>query len=253
MIQEQVAGTPQRVFRGLDFKHAYQPLVDTRTRQVFGYEVLLRGPQQEPPWFLFERVNPSDRGLFERRINESALKHSQVLGNNKLLFINVSPSILLEDQGNYLLELTRLPESSFMATNIVLELSESGLQRDIRALGTTLNRLRGAGFTIALDDFGAGSAGLNSLIDVNPDIIKLDMHLIRAIHESGVRQALIRSVAQFADALGISILAEGVETNEEYYYLQGIGIHLFQGFLFARPKMDYLAKSFHHPLPSHQL
>ncbi|NVK01047.1 MAG: EAL domain-containing protein [Oceanospirillaceae bacterium] len=239
--------SPRR-FKGLDYRHAFQPIIRPSSGEIFGYEVLLRGPQEQPPWFIFERISPSDKAMFEHTINETALTYSNLLGNEKLLFINVLPETLLIDQGQYLIDLWKSQPHQVDPTQIVIELSESGLQRDIRVLSRALDMLRSAGFVIALDDFGAGSAGLNSLVDVNPDIIKLDMHLVRSIHESGVRQVLIKSVLSFADALGILVLAEGVETVAEYNHLRNLGIDLFQGYLFARPKIDYLARTFHLPI-----
>lgn len=235
-----------RQFKGIKFRHAFQPIIRPSTHEIFGYEALARGPNEEPPWFLFERIEDRDYALLEQDLNRAAINYANILGNSKLLFLNVSPAVLTLDQGAYLLEQCQHLAQAVDPSQIVLELSESGLERDIRRLSTTLDRLRSVGFTIALDDFGAGTAGLNSLIDVDPDIIKLDMHLIRNIHESGIRQVLIRSVLNFADALGILVLAEGVETVEEYRYLRGLGIDLYQGFLFARPKVDFLVNVFSH-------
>ena len=237
----------RRLYKGLNYRHAFQPIVRPSIGEAYGYEALVRGPNEEPPWFLFERVEGKDKAQFEQAINETAFSYSHLLGNTDLLFVNVTPENLLLDQGEYLLDLCGRNPDQVKPTQIVLELSEQGLQRDMRLLSRTLNRLRSVGFTIAMDDFGAGSAGLNSLIDVDPDIIKLDMHLVRTIHESGVRQALIKSVLNFADALGILVLAEGVETNEEYDYLRKLGIDLFQGFLFARPNIDSFCDEFHLP------
>lgn len=235
-----------RQFKGVRFRHAFQPIIRPSTHEIYGYEALARGPNEEPPWFLFERIEDRDSALLEQELNRGAINYANFLGNSKLLFLNVSPAVLTLDEGAYLLEQCEQLAEQVHPSQIVLELSESGLERDIRRLSTTLDRLRSAGFIIALDDFGAGTAGLNALVDVDPDIIKLDMHLIRNIHESGIRQALIRSVLNFADALGILVLAEGVETVEEYRYLRGLGIDLYQGFLFARPKVDFLATVFSH-------
>lgn len=235
-----------RQFKGVKFRHAFQPIIRPSTHEIYGYEALARGPNEEPPWFLFERIEDRDYAFLEQELNRSAINYANFLGNFKLLFLNVSPAVLTLDEGAYLLEQCERLAQAVDPSQIVLELSESGLERDIRRLSTTLDKLRSVGFTIALDDFGAGTAGLNSLVDVDPDIIKLDMHLIRNIDESGIRQALIRSVLNFADALGILVLAEGVETVEEYRYLRGLGIDLYQGFLFARPKVDFLTNVFSH-------
>ena len=233
-------------FSAPEYKHAFQPIVDVCTGTVFGYEALLRGPENQPPWYLFERVDNQHAAYFERRINEAALRTQQRLGNPYNTFINVTSSALIEDSGKYLIDFTAR-SSSIRASNIVLELSESAIIHNFKPFARSLNNLRSAGFSIAMDDFGAGYAGLNALVEVNPDVIKLDMYLIRDIQESGPRQATVKAIVGLCDALGILVLAEGVESPKEYDFLRNQGISLFQGFLFAKPEVDYLQKSIELP------
>jgi EAL domain-containing protein (putative c-di-GMP-specific phosphodiesterase class I) len=99
------------------------------------------------------------------------------------------------------------------------------------------------GFLTAIDDFGAGFAGLNLLADFQPDIIKLDMGLIRDINRHAARQSIVRSITRICEELKIGIIAEGVETIEECRYLQDIGINLMQGYLFSKPLFQQCGSS----------
>lgn len=236
-----------RNYRGIEFKHAFQPVICASERKVYGYEALLRGPQAEPPWYIFERLETRNKPAFEQLINLCAIEYSRRLNNSGYLFLNVTSEYLIEDKGEYLIELSRRGTNPLRPSDVILEISESSSPK-IKLLTNVLNRLRSAGFNIALDDFGAGYAGLNVLVDINPDLIKLDMHLIRSIHESGMRQAVLHSILAFCEAVGILVLAEGVETEEEYRFLRSKGIDLFQGFLFAKPKVDFLNTTYSHPL-----
>lgn len=96
------------------------------------------------------------------------------------------------------------------------------------------------GFTVALDDFGSGYNGLNLLADFQPDMIKLDMRLLRGIDTSPVRQTIVNGIIGIARALDIQVLGEGVETEGELAVLMAAGITLFQGFLFAKPAIGIL-------------
>ncbi len=101
-----------------------------------------------------------------------------------------------------------------------------------------LREYKRIGFLTAIDDFGAGFAGLNLLADFQPDIVKLDMDLVRQIDRSRPRQAIVRGVSRICEELGIRIIAEGVETLDECLCLQGMGIRLMQGYLFGKPQFE---------------
>ena len=115
-----------------------------------------------------------------------------------------------------------------------------GERMDTAHISRIVETYRSLGFTTALDDFGAGYAGLGLLAQLQPDIIKLDMALIRDIHTSRATQAIIAGIMHLAQALDIHILAEGVETQEELAVLRAAGVSLFQGYLFAKPELGAL-------------
>ena len=123
----------------------------------------------------------------------------------------------------------------FPLNRIMLEVTETETIANYARFITWVHRGRALGVKFAIDDFGSGYAGLNLLAEFQPDAIKLDMMLVRDIASKGPRQAIVRGIIRTCEDLGIDIVAEGVETLDEYEWLRGEGIILFQGYLFARP------------------
>lgn len=128
----------------------------------------------------------------------------------------------------------------FPTSRLIFEITENEELVDKEYLKSIIQEYRRQGFKTAIDDFGAGYAGLNLLAEFQPDIIKLDMALVRAVDTDPVRQAIIREILGVCEALSIEVIAEGVETEAELALLHGLGIDLFQGYLFARPGFECL-------------
>jgi EAL domain-containing protein (putative c-di-GMP-specific phosphodiesterase class I) len=129
------------------------------------------------------------------------------------------------------------------ARSLILEVTEGEVIHDTQRLAEQLNRYRAQGLRLAIDDFGAGYAGLNLLADFQPDVVKLDMALVRGIDTHGPRQAIARAVIQVCDDLGIEVIAEGIETEQEYRWFKRIGVRHYQGFLFGRPAFEAMSAS----------
>jgi EAL domain-containing protein (putative c-di-GMP-specific phosphodiesterase class I) len=123
----------------------------------------------------------------------------------------------------------------------MFEFTEDERVRDPGHIKRILTEYKRLGFITALDDFGAGYSGLKLLADIQPDIIKIDMDLLRGIDASASRQAIIAGLVGIARTLDIAVIAEGVETQGELAILRAAGIRLFQGYLFARPAFGALA------------
>jgi EAL domain-containing protein (putative c-di-GMP-specific phosphodiesterase class I) len=121
---------------------------------------------------------------------------------------------------------------------LVMEVTEGAVIEDMDHFAERINEYRGLGLKVAFDDFGAGYSGLNLLADFQPDQIKLDMKLVRNIDHHGPRQSIVRAIGQVCIDLGIDVIAEGVETAEEYTWLANEGVQLFQGYLFAKPAFE---------------
>jgi EAL domain-containing protein (putative c-di-GMP-specific phosphodiesterase class I) len=220
--------------RSLSTLHmAFQPIVRWSTRSVFGYEALLRSREPALPDALSmlqaaERLDrTNDLG---RTIRAKALQPFANLPLDALLFLNLHPKDLLDDElfnpGGAL---------AAVAGRTVLEITERASLEGLEDIARRLDALAKMGFRVALDDFGAGYAGLTSFALLEPDIAKLDMALVRDVHKAPMKQALVRSMAAACRELGILFVAEGVETAEERDALLQAGCDLMQGYLFARP------------------
>ncbi|MBX3274450.1 MAG: EAL domain-containing protein [Sandaracinaceae bacterium] len=209
----------------------YQPIVSLRDRNVFGYEALVRStePTLPHPGALFaaaERLGELD--TLGRAIRACAI--APFADRADRLLLNLHPRDLLDDE----LFDTTSPLAD-IAHRVTLEITEraslEGIPNSVRRIAD----LRAMGFTIAVDDIGAGYAGLTSFAQLEPDVAKLDMSLVRDIHRVPTKQRLVRSFAEVCDDLGIVLVCEGVETEEERDCLVELGCDVLQGYLFARP------------------
>jgi EAL domain-containing protein (putative c-di-GMP-specific phosphodiesterase class I) len=126
------------------------------------------------------------------------------------------------------------------AEQLVLEVSECEVIHNTQTFVARANLCRALGVRFAIDDFGAGFSGLNLLAEFQPEQLKLDLLLVRDVHRKGPRQAITRGVLRTCEDLGIEVVAEGVESLDEYRWLSDEGIHLFQGYLFAKPALERL-------------
>ncbi|MBN2858101.1 MAG: EAL domain-containing protein [Candidatus Delongbacteria bacterium] len=224
---------------GIEFTHAFQPIIDTDTGKIISYEVLLRGPHNEPPAFVFKEVDNDEMMEFDQKSRERAINLAAKMGLKCSLNLNFTMGSMLFENGRYVEDTVRAAqENGLTAKQIVVEILESEIIDRSEEFSKVLSKLRRAGVTIAIDDFGSGYAGLNMLADILPDLIKLDIHLIQNIHQDGVRQSIIRAICSICFDLGIDILAEGVEKKEEYEFLKKQGIKIYQGWLFAKPGFE---------------
>jgi EAL domain-containing protein (putative c-di-GMP-specific phosphodiesterase class I) len=211
---------------------AYQPIVSCSTREIFACEALVRSgePALATPAALFDAAEVLDR-LFDigRRIRASVAA-TAAAHPDACFFANLHPRDLLDEE----LFDAAAPLSQ-VATRVVLEVTErASLQHvaDLRAGVATLRRL---GYCIAVDDLGAGYAGLATFAQLEPEVVKLDMSLVRDIHNQPTKQKLVGSMVSLCADLGMRLIVEGVETEAERTRLRELGCDLMQGYLFARP------------------
>ncbi len=223
---------------GFQFSYAYQPIVDLSTRTLFAHEALVRGPQGQPAPTVLAQVNEENRYRFDQACRVKALKTASALGMTSMLSINFMPNAIYRPEVCIRATLEAARSHGFPVQRIIFETVEGERINDAKWLAEVLQEYKRIGFLTAIDDFGAGFAGLNLLADMQPDIIKLDMDLIRGIDQSHSRRAIVRGVALICEELGIRIVAEGVETRDECLALQDLGISLMQGYLFSRPLFE---------------
>jgi EAL domain-containing protein (putative c-di-GMP-specific phosphodiesterase class I) len=224
-----------------DVSFAFQPIVDVDSHKVFAYEALVRGPCNEPAGAVFKSIAPSQLHAFDRDARLRAIALAASLGLSEGLSLNFLPHSLetFPDAISSTLDAARA--AGIAERRIFLEVTEGELIRDAAGFAQTINQYRESGVQLAIDDFGAGHSGLNLLADFQPDVIKIDMHLVREIESRGPRQAIARAVIQVCDDLGIEVIAEGVETELEYRWFKRVGVRLFQGYLFGRPQFESLS------------
>lgn len=222
------------------FSFAFQPIVDVETRSIWSYEALIRGANGESAATVFSRVHPCERHELDRNGRMLALEIAGRLGVGCSVNLNALPGSLTEGTLGALRTIGAARRAGLSPHQLVIEVTESEAIDDLHLLRDHLDAYRAKGVRIALDDFGAGYAGLNVLADLQPDILKLDMSLVRGVEARGARQSIVRAILQVSIDLGIDVIAEGVETTGEYEWLAEQGLVLFQGFLFAKPAFESL-------------
>jgi blue light- and temperature-responsive anti-repressor len=221
-----------------NFTFAFQPIVNTKTREVFSYEALIRGPGNQPAHQVLQQISEDRLLAFDQKARVHAIDLAMRLGIDCHLNLNFLPGSLESSQESILTTLEAANRANLPAKRIVLEVVEGEVIHDNSRFARLINKFRGLGLKVAIDDFGAGYSGLNLLADFQPDQVKLDMKLITGIDRRGPRQAIVRAIGQICFDLGIDVIAEGIETEDEYRWLTSQGIHLFQGYLFAKPAFE---------------
>lgn len=228
----------------LDFKFtmAFQPIVDVQKSVVWGYEALVRGVNGEPAGRILAMVNDSNKYKFDQACRVKAIELAGALFplDDTKLSINFMPNAVYEPTACIRASLDAAKRVNFDPKRLMFEFTENEQVGDPAHLQKIISAYRQMGFTTAIDDFGAGFSGLNLLAKFQPDIIKIDMDLIRKIDTSTAKQAILASLTWLARELGVTILAEGIETANEMAVVRAAGVTLMQGYLFARPTVKSL-------------
>jgi EAL domain-containing protein (putative c-di-GMP-specific phosphodiesterase class I)/ActR/RegA family two-component response regulator len=237
------AGLAASFDRALASLHmAYQPIVSSSGRTVFAYEALLRSrePNLPHPGAVLDAAERLGRvHELGRCIRAKAIEPLAHIGDGVHLFLNLHPSDLLDAE-------LYSPQSPLaqVASRVVLEITERAALDRVRDIRARIGALRKLGFRIAIDDLGAGYAGLTSFALLEPDIVKLDMALVRDLHKEPTKQTLVRTMITMSKELGILVTGEGVENTEEREALARAGCDLMQGYLFARPAEPFTTPTF---------
>jgi len=223
---------------------AFQPIVTWREQRVFGYEALLRSdePLMKNPGDILDAAERLDR-IHElgRVIRGQVAQASKSDEQATILFVNLHAADLNDE------DLYRADRPlSKLASRVVLEVTERASLAGVRDVASRIAKLKALGFRLAVDDLGAGYAGLTSFTQLEPHIAKLDMSLVRGIDGHARKQAIVRSMVKLCDEFGMSVVAEGVETTAERDTLIELGCDLLQGYLFARPERGFPTPRFDH-------
>jgi EAL domain-containing protein (putative c-di-GMP-specific phosphodiesterase class I) len=222
---------------------AFQPIVDSQTGLPFAFEALVRGSRGEGAAEVLAKVTAENRYAFDQQCRVAAIEGAVaagILDTGAKLSINFLPNAVYSPVACIQLTLKTARATGFPTDRLIFEFTENEEMADTDHIGNIVDSYRKMGFTTAIDDFGAGYAGLGLLAKFQPDLIKLDMELIRAIDTVMPRRLIVESVVRLCDKLGIVVIAEGVETVAEYDTLRSLGIRYIQGYLLARPGFKIL-------------
>ena len=233
-----------------DLAMAFQPIVDVETGQAWAYEALVRGSNGEGAAQVLDAVTASNRYAFDQQCRVAAISQAVaagILDTGARLSINFLPYAVYSPVACIQLTLKTARAAGFPADRLIFEFTENEEMKDVAHVADIIATYRSMGFATALDDFGAGHAGLALLARLQTDIIKLDMELIRDIDISMPRRMIVEGLIAMFDRMGITVVAEGIETSGEYRTLRAMGVRYMQGFLLARPGFRLLPP---HALPN---
>lgn len=244
LLGTEVAGPGDRAGLEVSFERAmetlwiaYQPIVSARGRTVFGHEALLRSSEPSLPHpgaVIDAAVRLEQLDVLGRAIRSRAAGPVAEAPESGALFVNLHVRDLLDPT-------LTAPESplSRIASRVVLEITERAALDEVGDVRPRIARLREMGFRIAIDDLGAGYSGLTSFAQLEPEVVKLDMSLVRGIDSSATKQKVVRSMTTLCHDMGMLVVAEGVETAQERDALVELRCDLLQGYLFAKPSRPF--------------
>jgi EAL domain-containing protein (putative c-di-GMP-specific phosphodiesterase class I)/CheY-like chemotaxis protein len=222
----------------------YQPIVRLQDYTVLGYELLARGPLRSELHYadaLFEVARVEHRvHELDRLCRQAAARASGTLPSDCLRFINLEPTALFSEMVGELWveEFVQAMRPDLRAIT-VMEITERSMIEDFAHMREVVRRFRERGFRIAVDDAGSGYSGLQTMVEIEPDFIKLDMSLTRGIDRSVLKQKLVGTLRDFCEQADIALVAEGIETPPQLHALETLGVEHGQGYLFARPGCPY--------------
>jgi EAL domain-containing protein (putative c-di-GMP-specific phosphodiesterase class I) len=220
---------------------AFQPIIDLERSEVYAYEALVRPIGDGSAEQVLGQITPDMRYAFDQLCRVTAIEEAARLGMQAILSINFLPNAVYQPAACLQKTFEAAERARFPLHHLMFEVTENEPARDVGHLQNIFAEYRRHGMITAIDDFGAGHSGLNMLADFQPDVLKIDMALTRAIGHDPVRYEITRALIGLCHALHISVVVEGVETLEEAVTLRGLGVRLFQGFLFGKPLVGELA------------
>ena len=228
-----------QIIRDEQVRTLVHPILDLGDLSVLGYEALSRGPvdsEFERPDKLFHAAYDHDLVTrLERLCRKKAIEAAATLPAGRLMFINIEPDAVSDPELREIMTTTLLAQSNITPDRIVLEITERAAITDFASFRSTLEYVRALGFSVAVDDAGAGYGSLQCLAEVHPEWLKIDISLIRNIDTDEIRAQLVRSLVMFAGNIGVHLIAEGIETEGELARLRELGVRYGQGFLFTLP------------------
>ena len=218
----------------------FHPIIDiAQGNSIIGYEALTRGPQgteYESPYVLFDAAAETDL-VFEldSLCRRKALQNARGIKSEHKLFLNCVPSAILDPGFRETSVEFCLKELGIKPQNLVIEVTEREAIENYDLFREAVRFYSEVGFSIAVDDTGSGYSSLETVVELKPHYIKLDISIVRGIDKNILKQELLKALNGLANKMGSIVIAEGIETEEELGALKQLGITLGQGFLFGKP------------------
>ncbi len=225
------------------FSMAFQPIVDLEDTRIIAYEALVRGLGNQPAATILSAPHTGGRASIDRACRLTAIEVAcslGVLATGADLAINVNARPASNNIPSLPATIAAADRAGLPLDRLILEITEEERIRNPAQLQRTVQHLRERGLRIAIDDFGAGFAGLTLLAAFHPDILKIDIALTRDIHQRHTSRVIIRSVLQICRDLDIQLIAEGIETSDQKHALEDLGVRYMQGHYFAEPAFEAL-------------
>ncbi|NDV02155.1 EAL domain-containing protein [Pseudoroseicyclus tamaricis] len=222
------------------FSMAFQPIFDVHSGAVFAQEALVRPAGGGSARDVLQHVTQTNRYSFDQACRTRAIAIASRLGIDSRLSINFMPNAVYNPDSCIQATLRAAERFEFPTERLVFEFTEGEAVRDTGHLQNIVRSYRSRGFLTAIDDFGAGYAGLGLLCDLQPDIVKIDMALVRGIAADERRRVVVAAIAGLCGDLGILPIAEGIETAEDAAAVRELGIRHMQGYHFAPPAYERL-------------
>jgi len=217
----------------------FQPIISLKSNTIYGYEGLIRGPSNSPlhsPFNLFNAAAKHNRlAELDLLCRKVTIEHFAQLKLKAQLFINTVPEILLHKDYQHGHTLDYIKQAGIDSKQVVIELTEQYPIEDYSLMANATKHYQEMGFSIAIDDLGAGYSGLRTWSEIKPDYVKIDRHFLQNIHEDKNKQQFVQSIIDIAKGLKCKVIAEGIELREEYLMSDSMGMDFVQGYYFARP------------------
>jgi len=222
------------------FTMAFQPIIDIESGHPYAYEALVRPVGGGSAADVLSQIGEHNRYAFDQACRVRAIELAASLDLQEILSINFLPNAVYQPAACLAKTFAAARRANFPLHHLMFEVTENEPARDVSHLQSIFTEYRNHGMITAIDDFGAGHSGLNMLADFQPDILKIDMALTRAIGTDTVRSKIVAAIVMLCQSLNVSVIAEGIETLQEAVALRHLGVRLFQGYFFARPALEQL-------------
>lgn len=228
-----------------NFTFAFQPIVDVDQRSIFAYEALVRGSNNEDASSVLAKITGENRYRFDQECRIRSIMLAMRLKMTTYISINFLPKAVYEPELCIRTTIAAAKAANFPLNKIIFEVTEGEHVGEPEKLLAIFQYYKQVGFATAIDDFGAGYAGLGLLSDFQPTFIKIDIKLVRDIDSNPVKQAIVKGILSTMEMLNIRVIAEGIETAAEALWFQKHNVVLMQGFYFAHPGFESLPTVIH--------